>query len=181
MKKNLLTQITYSFLLVFYVVVGILTIVMSGEAYEKTPIFCGMLVLLSSIVHIVLYFLKDGLKNSSKSYFLVIGIVGLALGIIFMASDEVTIEQICFYWGILDIVRGALEIKGHLPEIKINKLVIVEILISLGDIILGILLCIHLKHGIELHLIYLGAAFIVSAINILAENLIHIHKTRKNK
>lgn len=110
---------------------------------------------------------------------LIIGLIGVALGIVFIVNKDITLENMCFYWGILDIVRGALEIAHIVPQVKNNKLYIVEIILSSGDIVLGILLCIHLSHGLQVYLTYLGIAFLVSAFNQIV-NLIIRKKKRSN-
>lgn len=179
-------------LVAFYLCVGVLTIIIAvAPNIDKTPQMCGLLVVLSSIVHIFLYFINEGYKNKEKGFFLVIGIVAFSLGLIFMLSgieipgkeEEVQalgIAEICLYWGILDIVRSSLEIKDIIPELKENKLNFLELAISIGDIVLGILLCIERGNGIALHLIYLGSAFILTAMKILVQIIIVKKKDKTN-
>lgn len=179
MKKNKITlkQVGYLGLLVFYICVGIFVILYAALPTDYNSKIMGLMVLLSSIVHILLYFLTEGYKRPEKGFFLVIGIIAFSLGIVFLTTKVMTIPEICLYWGILDIVRSSLEIKDVIPELKENKIEIVELVISFGDIVLGILLCVHLEEGIQLHLYYFGAAFILSAIKYILHGLITTRKS----
>lgn len=180
---KLIRKILTVILLIFYLGVGIFTIAFASEGGDnlQTAKYLGLLVLLSSIVHIILYFIHEGYKNKDKMFYLILGLIGLSLGIVFMVNKNATVEEICLYWGILDVVRGSVEMAHSIPEVKENKLQILEVAISLGDIILGILLCINRGSGITAHLIYLGIAFIVTAIKIVVDYVIEYNKTKETK
>ena len=165
-------NILFYVLLLVYLGVGIYTIVISNQVNGTYPWRCGLLIMLSSIVHILLYIVKQGYKYKEKGFFLVIGLIGLALGIIFLVNKKADIYTICLYWGLLDIVRGSLEIKDIIPELKNNKLEIVELVISIGDIVLGILLCLRQESGLQVHVIYIGASFILTCIKLIVDEII---------
>jgi len=165
-------KILFISLIIFYLVIGITTIVFSMMPREKNANFCGTIVLITSIIHVLLYFIEGGYKNNEKSFYLVLGIVGVALGIVILANATLTITQICFYWGILEIIRGALETKQSILDLKFNKLEVVSLLIAIGNIVLGILLCIKLDHGLTAHLIYLGISFIFAAVKFVLDQII---------
>ena len=126
-----------------YVSFGVFTLVFALGPMEYSTLFCGLLILLSSIVHVFLYFFYEGYKRNEKGFYLVLGLIGVALGIIFMCNQKADIQTVCTVWGVFDIIRASVEIKESIPEIKKSKLEIIEIVISLGEIVLGILLCIE--------------------------------------
>lgn len=168
--KKILTLV----LILFYIGVGIYTICyafMRGTNLDVSQ-YLGLLVILSSVVHILLYFIQEGYKNKDKMFYLILGLIGLSLGIVFLCNRTATIDEICFYWGILDIIRGSEELAHAIPDIKNNKLEIVEVVIALGDIVLGILLCVKGEAGITAHLVYLGVAFLLTAIKFVVDIII---------
>lgn len=178
-KKSLSSIIVQGIFIIYYLAIAVIIFVMlTNPDFYSNKEYLGYLVLAGSIPHLVIYFINGGYKSKAMTGILIIGIVGFALGFVFVFSESMTIEMICLYWGILDICRGAIEIGETIPHVKHNKLEILEIGISTGDIILGVLLCIHLEHGIKLHLIYFGIAFILYALKIVVELLILRHKTK---
>ena len=164
-KKKVFSTIAYFFSIVFYIIVGILVIIISNQTIgdERLKMTLGILMLLSSVPHFLIYFIHGKL-----SYF-IIGIVGTAFGTMSLASDIFEPEQICMVWGCLDICRGLTEIVSIAPTLKHHKSEIIEILISTGDIVVGVLLCIHLVHGLKLHLTYLAIAFLITAVKYIVE------------
>ena len=179
--KKVIKLIVENVLVAFYVAVGIFTITHAATQNEYAANILGIIVVLTSLVHVALYFLKAGWKNPSKGFYLVIGIVGVGLGFVFMFSEHIDIINICIFWGILDMIRAALEIKDVIPELKEEKLEIIPLLVSIGDFILGILLCIHGEEGIAVHLIYLGSAFILTAVKFVVEMIIEGKEEKKEK
>lgn len=147
-------------LVVFYVTIAIVAIVFSNTDLSDRNVLLAILILLSSVPHIALYFI-----HGDDASYLIIGLVGTAFGILFLAnSDSFTDDQICMIWGCIDICRGLTEIIIIAPKLKNNKTELIEIAISIGDIVIGSLLIVHMLEGIRLHLIYLSIAFFISAL-----------------
>ena len=128
----------------------------------------GIAMLLSGVPHIFIYIIQQGYKNFFKSSFFEFGLVAMCFGIVFM-TGQLTIELICIMWGAFDIIRGAFELKDIIPEVKKSKLEIIELFAVIGDIVLGILLCAHMVHGIPLHLIYMGLSYFLIAVKKVLE------------
>ena len=150
-------------------IVGIVALIFSAQDYEldSSKAFLGWAMLLSGIPYLFIYIIEKGFKNFNKSSYFIFGLVSLCMGIVFM-TGEISIELIWVIWGIFDIIRGAFELRDIIPETKENKLEILEMVAIIGDIVLGILLCAHLKHGIPVHLIYMGLSyFMISTKKIL--------------
>ena len=167
---SLIAKIVRSIFAIYYLAIAItIFVLLNNKEFLENHVYLGLLVLGGSLPHLLIYFITGGYKSTSKTCLLVVGIIGFALGFVFVYSETMTLEEICLYWGILDIVRGAIEIGDTIPHVAHNKLELLEIGISIGDIVLGILLCIHLHHGIKLHLIYFGIAFILYAVKMIIE------------
>lgn len=169
-KNHIVLKIFKSIFALYYLAIAIIIFIfLNNPNFVNTHSYFASLVLAGSIPHLVIYFMNNGFRSAQKSGFLIVGIVGVALGFIFEFSETMTINQICMYWGILDICRGAIEISDTLPHLKHNKLEIIELVVSTGDIALGILLCIHLEEGIKLHLTYFAIAFVLYAVKMVIE------------
>ena len=166
-KKPTLTDIVYYCSILYHLIIGIFVLIISNRNLDDKIILLGVLIILSSVPHILIYFI-----NKTKKTYLLIGLVGLAFGILFLSTDLFTDDQICMVWGCLDICRGLTEIATIVPEAKNNKFEIVEIFISTGDIVIGILLCIHLANGLHLHLLYLGIAFLITVLKDIVELIV---------
>lgn len=163
-KKNLFSNIVYWFSAVFYLAMGVVAFTISHLDYTERIVLLSILILLSSVPHLLIY-----LANREKKSYLIIGLVGIAFGILFLSTDLFDADEICMIWGCIDICRGLTEIINVAPSVRKHKIEWVEIVISLGDIVVGVLLCLHLSDGLRLHLIYLGIAFVISAIKLIFE------------
>ena len=144
---------------------------------DKTYNGYAVLVIIGSIVHLLLYLINEGYRNKVFSCFLILAIIGIIIGILFFICNF-TFKTLCILWGVLDIIRGTCEIVFAAPKIKENKLQIIDIIASLIDIVLGILLCIHLNEGLHIHVIFFGVTFILCSFEYPLEVLIN-HR-RKN-
>lgn len=179
-KNKLFQNISKLIFILYYVAIGIVILAfLNNKEFLENNRYLGFLIMAGSIPHLLIYFVEGGLFSKTKTSILIIGIIGFALSFVFVFSDTMTIEEICLYWGILDICRGAIEIGETLPHCKHDKLEYIEIAISIGDIVLGILLCIHLAHGLKLHLIYFAIAFFMYALKIVVAYLINYSNSKK--
>ena len=177
-KKNLFVNIIYSFSVIFYVVIGIGVLTIASYDFSERTILLSVLILLSSIPHFLLFCI-----NKNYSY-LVIGLVGLAFSVLFLTVHETglfTADHICMIWGVIDICRGITEIVNTLPKVKKHKIELIEIGVSLGDIVIGTLLVIHMSDGTKLHLIYLAIAFFIIAAKTVFEYLSEKGKRKENE
>ena len=171
-QKFSFSELVYLFSIIYYLVIGIWVFCIFNQDFADNVNFFGVLIILSSVPHILIYAI-----NQERKTYLIIGLVGLAFGILFIASDLFTPDQVCMIWGCIDICRGITEIIAIAPTLRKNKANYLEVAISVGDIVIGILLCIHLAGGLRLHLIYLAIEFVVTGIKNLVELIIE----RKNR
>ena len=159
--KNFLKFLEYLFM-AFHFVVGVVVFIIAFQSYEVTTPILGALIIVGSVPHFLIY-----IMDPKKSAFLLIGVVGLALGLIAIISNSFDINHICILWGALDICRGLTEIYHSAPHVKHEKYELVDIAVSLGDIVIGALLIAHQAHGLKLHLIYFGIAFVIMGLRHL--------------
>lgn len=174
MKKTNWELIFRIILIIFYFLVAAIVFSFAFQDFEKdnAHVILGIATLLSGGAHALIYLQERGFETHKKSVYLMLSLLAACLGIIFIFTESLAVPQICLIWGLFDIIRSSFELKEVIPEVKENKLQIIEVFISCGDIILGILLCIHLAHGIPLHLFYFSAAYLLSAVNIILKMII---------
>lgn len=152
---------------IFHILFGIIIFIIAFQHYEVTQLILGMLILIGCIPHFLLYCV-----DRSKKGYLLLGTIGVAVALIAIIFKQFELTHIFIMWGVLDVCRGATEIFDSLPKVKTRKLEIIELLVSTGDIIIGILLCIHLEEGLKLHLIYFGVSFILIGLKYIIEMLV---------
>ena len=173
MKKSKKLNILYLCLVLLYLAIGIFVLVFANEAREKNNVILGVLILLSSIPHLLIFVLQGGLKNERKYSFLFFSLIGIVIGLVTIFRSSISLDKVCVIWGCFDICRSAFEIADIIPEIKEHKwLELIELLISIGEIAIAILLIIDEFEGIRLHLIYFGVVFIVSAVKRILDNIV---------
>ena len=156
-----------------YLAIGVFVLVFANETREKNNVILGILILLSSIPHLLIFVLQGGLKNGRKYSYLFFSIIGICIGLVTIFKTSISLDKVCVMWGCFDICRSSFEIADTIPEIKKHRwLELIELLISIGEIIIAILLIIDEFEGVRLHLIYFGVVFIVSAVKRILDNVI---------
>lgn len=162
-------KIVYIFSIVFYLAVGLVVIgLLTGGEFKQPELILPILIILGSVPHILIFS-----ADRKRVSYLVIGLVGLSFGILFLCTKDTelyNVDEVCMVWGVIDICRGTTEIVNIAPRLRHRKVGdFIEIGISTGDIVVGILLCIHLQGGLTLHLIYLATAFFITVVKNVAE------------
>ena len=174
-----IAQIIYIFSIIFYLTIGIIAFVFAKPENGGNVKFLGTLILLSSVPHLLIYII-----DRNKQTYLIIGLVGVVFGVTILATDVFSPDVVCMVWGAIDICRGTTEIISVAPNVRKNKLELIEILVSIGDIVIGILLCVHMSGGIVLHLVYLGIEFVISGakniVDYFVERKKHVKGTNNN-
>lgn len=180
MSKIKKVNILYLMLFLVYVCVGTLVLVYANDAREKNNVILGVLILLSSLPHVLLFILHGGFKNERKYPFLMFCIIGITIGLVAIFNNSFDLNKICVIWGCFDICRSSFEIADIIPELRRYKwLELIELIISLGEIIFAILLILDEFDGIRIHLIYFGVTFIVSAVKRLVQNIVEFLQNKK--
>lgn len=170
MKKfKLLAKLISIISPIAFLVLGIVILALTNHNQASLDsIFLGVVLLLSGGTSIITYFALKRWK--SKSFELAVGCILFALGFVFMFSN-LDIKYLIFLWGLLEIIKSSFEIQINLKEIKDNKLSILNVILSIAEVVFGVLLCVHIEEGIKLHLIFLGISFIITAIDYELEGI----------
>ena len=161
-KVNILYLVS---LLVVYVAVAALAIYFgtrSTEVIEENYKIVGGLLLMSSVPHLIIFELKGGFQKKKVIPYFVLSVVGIILGFVGMYVTAIGLPTLCLIWGIFDICRSSYEIYDVIPEIKEKKWIeITEIVASVGEIVIAILLILDRVEGLNLHFYFLGAVFLL--------------------
>lgn len=172
MKKSKKLNILYLSLVLLYIAIGIFVLVFANEKREKNNVILGVLILLSSIPHLLIFVTQGGLKNNRKYPFLFFSLIGITIGLVTIFRTSISLDKVCVMWGCFDICRSSFEIADIIPEIKEHKwLEFIELAMSVGEIAIAILLIVDEFEGIRLHLIYFGVVFLVSAGKRILDNV----------
>ena len=167
-KSALIQRIIF---LVYCLFFGVILIVFSILGYEASRISLGILFLLASVFHISEF--HHNFKNKiAASIYGGLAVAGIIIGIGTLLDNFLELWVVCLAFGIMDVVSGVLEIITNAAILKRtikSRLNITEYLISVADIIFGILFIIHLEHGLLVHVIYLAVVFFANAAITLAE------------
>ena len=175
MKKSKKLNILYLSLVLLYIAIGIFVLVFANDKREKNNVILGVLILLSSIPHLLIFVTQGGLKNNRKYPFLFFSLIGITIGLVTIFRTSISLDKVCVMWGCFDICRSSFEIADIIPEIKKHKwLEFVELAMSIGEIAIAILLIIDEFEGIRLHLIYFGVVFLVSAAKRILDNVMDL-------
>lgn len=154
---------------------GITVLVLSiAHNFQFTGLILGIILLVISIIRMIDWAVSEKHKNR-HNVAIIFAIATIVLGILFITEVR-EISLLCFAWGIIDIVCSLIEIQFAIPEIRHNKLCILKIAVSMGELVFGILLCIELERGLTAHLIYLSISFFLLAILSILETFLH-HKS----
>ena len=165
--RKILTIIFEVLVPVLYLAAGVVIFVM-GFLYEGnyTPQLLGALLIAGSACRLY-KFLVNREFFDVHTIELSFSLISIAIGFVFFFKED--IEQNCLIWGLLEILNGGIELGTDLREIKEKPLLWISILISLGEIVFGTLLCIHGEHGIFVHLLYMASTFVLTSIMVVIE------------
>lgn len=159
--------------IVLYLFIGAFALIHNNSYFIGESYFISAMIIVSIVPLILVYVTHEYYKDSFKIPYLVIIIAGIIIGMLFALTNSITLVAMLITWGIFDIVKAAYEIFDASFEIKENKFEIMEIAAGIGEIVFGVLLIIHLHHGISHHLIYMGVSFIFIAIKYTIDLFLH--------
>lgn len=161
-KVNILYLLSLLFIYVAVAAVAFYFGTRSTEIIEENYKIVGGLLLMSSIPHLIIFVLQDGLNNKKKIPYFVFAVTGIVLGIVGMYVKAIGLTTLCLIWGIFDICRSSFEIIDVIPEIKDKKwLEILEIVASVGEIVIAVFLIMDRVEGLNLHFYFLGSVFLL--------------------
>lgn len=145
-------------------------IAFTSIGYMAEKISLGILFFLTAVFHI--YEAHHHFNNTgARLVFGLLSIVGILLGIISVAS-EIDLKICCLLFGIMDAASGLTEILTNyfiLKRTGKTLLNITDYIVSVADIVFGIILIIKLENGLLIHVLYLSIVFIINGCIALFE------------
>ena len=150
-----------------------LEVLLICRVIEHPNWYLGLVLALSSFPEIVLYFLDHEYRHKICAGTILLAVISTVCGILFSFLPNVNPETICIFWGILDILRGVNQVFLSSLEVKNHKLAFAKMAINILTIVVGILLCIHLKNGIRFHLIMLGVSIILLGAYEIVQTIVY--------
>ena len=167
--------------LITFVGIGVAFLYYGFSHTSFDSLFIGILLVVSSIPSILLYFLLNSYKSPRKMPYVVLSVSLFTCGLVFIIAPEISLDHASLLWGILDILISAFVIIDAFVEIKDNKIKISEMIIGAINLVFGVLLCIHLGEGVSTHLIVMGFIYIVKAIRSIFELMLALKQLKKNQ
>lgn len=170
MEKKKIFEIILNFVVTgLFLGAGITVLLLRGLNPEYDEVLLSTVLFIAGGIKLIIYFINKGFRNP-RNITLISSLAMIGLGLVFLLSHR-DIEQICFGWGVMEIVLGSIEVHIDLLEIKEDKLAIAELVVNVGTILFGVLLCIKLFEGLTGHLIFLGTSLILLAVIALLKTI----------
>ena len=151
--------------LVYYTFVATILLAFFIAQYDLTALFLTIIMLLSAIPDFVVYILFKQYKNLKKIGHIIWSTsVIIICTVLFFLKDDIDISIVCIIWGSVDIVRGLDELYTIFFDGKFEKKEIPFLVLSVIDVVLGIILIIKMEDGLTVHLIAATVSVFVYAI-----------------
>lgn len=178
MKRSTLHIILNALVTISYLALGVLVFIVCFINTTYQPLPLGILLIVSALCRLI-KFLVNRHSFDVHTIDLTMGLISVALGFIFIFAHELDMKMFCIFWGIFEIVNGTIEISADVKLARLSFMYIISVLISIGEIVFGTLLIIHLEGGIFAHLLYMGVTSVLTAGLLALEFVIRI-KEKKN-
>ena len=133
---------------------------------NEIPIIIGTIIIIMSVISIIISIMKKEYKTLETNI-LASGIVSFLLGIMVLINNQNSIPFIAIVWGILGLKKGVKGLNIALYNKANKKKYIIELIHSIIETILSILLIFNPFEKFEEHLIILGIEMIVSSLKIV--------------
>lgn len=149
MDKKVVLSLKIAFL-AFLVGVAVLTTTLVCAGFTFTKVEIGLLFMAGAIPHLN-EFIERRKHRLVRNIFLVLVVVGFLFGLGMVFDKKLTFDNVCLMFGLLDICRGISEIviNGVIYKKSPKNLVnFLNYVVSVGDIIFGIILSIKGSHGL---------------------------------
>ena len=155
--------------LVYLLTMGVLFIVFSLGLIQRNNTFIGLCLLFVSIPLLFAFTRKNVEALFFRIAFTILGLALFIISLITMATGEIDIDNVLVWWGVLDIITGVVEAGESTTDIVLRKQKrgFAGILLGLVEIVFGILLIVHLREGLTLHLIITGIIFLLTVVKLV--------------
>lgn len=177
MKK---INIKYLMLVICDIAVAVVATIFSFKTKQEInnwKTLIGVLIIFSSLPHLCIFVIQGGIKNKRIVPFFALSIFGVALGFLSIYLEKFSLDEICLSWGIFDIVRSTYEIFYAGTMLKQRKWSeLVDVSISIFEIVIAIFLIIDKFEGIKLHITALMISFILYSGKLITSLILEFKK-----
>ena len=180
MKRSTLRLIVNALVALSYIALGVLVLVVCFMTRDYGTLILGIILIVSAVCRLI-KFLANRHSFDVHTIDLTMGLISVALGFIFIFAHELDMKMLCIFWGLFEIVNGTIEISTDVKLAKRSVLSFISVLISIGEIVFGTLLIIHLESGIFAHLLYMGITSLLTAGLLAYEFIEKIQKDEKHE
>ena len=180
MKRSTLRLIVNALVALSYIALGVLVLVVCFMTRDYGTLILGIILIVSAVCRLI-KFLAHRHSFDVHTIDLTMGLISVALGFIFIFAHELDMKMLCIFWGLFEIVNGTIEISTDVKLAKRSVLSFISVLISIGEIVFGTLLIIHLESGIFAHLLYMGITSLLTAGLLAYEFIEKIQKDEKHE
>ena len=174
MKRfSVLTLLLEILVILGNLIVGITVLTYMSQYSPIDRVFIGSIVLSVGVFGFTEFFSLRYAYKMRSIQSLVASILGIALGIVFIALD-LDIKLVCILWGSFNIAFSVINIitaginMSHQP--LLNG---VRAIIAITEIVFSILLIIRTVDSLYVHMMVVGIALVVEAVTLFIEFLIH--------
>ena len=161
-RSSTLQTIVSGLVAVSYTGLGALVLVVCFLYKNYAALTLGIILIVSAICRLI-KFLANRQSFDVHTIDLTMGLISVSLGFIFIFAKELSTEMLCIFWGLFEIVNGTIEISTDVKLAHRSMLSLISVLISVGEIVFGTLLIIHLESGIFAHLLFIGITSLLTS------------------
>ena len=153
----------------FYLIGGILILVLNGKIENYIYLIVGIDILLVSLLELMKEIVDRGYKESHNH--MGTAIFTIAVGVLILTKFHENVYKVSVMWAVATVVNSTMEINEGLHEIHERKAFsIINLAFALAEIIFSILLLIEPEENAEhflTHIYLLGVGFILEAVEAL--------------
>ena len=153
----------------FYLIGGILILVLNEKIENYIYLIVGIDILLVSLLELMKEIVDRGYKESHNH--MGTAIFTIAVGVLILTKFHENVYKVSVMWAVATVVNSTMEINEGLHEIHERKAFsIINLAFALAEIIFSILLLIEPEENAEhflTHIYLLGAGFILEAVEAL--------------
>ena len=160
--KRLFKIILNCLIITLFIGAGITILILRSIADSYTHILLGTILIIAGGSRAAIYYINSGYKYT-RNISNITSFLMICLGVVFLIGNR-DIEMLCFGWGVMEIAIGLIEVYIDILEVKETKIAWLEMIVNIGTIIFGVLLCLKLSDGLTGHIIFLGISLIFLGI-----------------
>lgn len=148
---------------IILVIVGVTNILFSNILREELPYIIGITGIIISVLALIKNIRKKEYKTLDTMK-IPMNVVGIILGIMILLNGENAVPFIAIVMGISGLQKGTKLLNIAIYNKVHNKRFILELLYSISEIILSILLIFNPFEKLEEHLILIGINMVISSL-----------------